>query len=292
MSTLRTRFGIPGIISTIALVFAMTGGAFAAKYLITSPSQIKPSVLKKLKGPQGATGAAGAQGPAGAAGAPGEKGANGTNGTNGAPGAKGADGTNGDDGTSVAVTEVALGLEECNELGGAIVEEEAPGGTSVEVCNGKEGKDGEKGEPWAPDGNLPPGATLTGTWSFSGTTADTEGVYAPIGFSLLMPKAVKRNLAMGDVHAHFQTDPGFETHCEGSFNLPLAKPGELCVYIGDIEGAEFDTMTRLTRSGEIEGANRVGTVLHFDMTGVGFGMGSWAVTGCSTALPPGSGGCF
>ncbi len=29
-STLRTRFGIPGVISVIALVFAMFGGAYAA----------------------------------------------------------------------------------------------------------------------------------------------------------------------------------------------------------------------------------------------------------------------
>ncbi len=101
MSTLRTRFGLPGVIATVALVFAMTGGAFAAKYLITSTSQIKPSVLKKLKGatgPAGAPGAAGAQGPAGPAGANGEKGATGATGPTGAIGAKGATGPEGPEG--------------------------------------------------------------------------------------------------------------------------------------------------------------------------------------------------
>jgi hypothetical protein len=101
MSTFRTRFGLPGVISTIALVFAMTGGAFAAKYLITSTNQIKPSVLKKLKGatgPAGAPGAAGAQGSAGPAGANGEKGATGATGSAGVAGAKGATGPEGPEG--------------------------------------------------------------------------------------------------------------------------------------------------------------------------------------------------
>ena len=100
-SALRTRYGIPGVIATVALVFAMTGGAFAAKYLITSTSQIKPSVLKKLKGATGPTGAAGAagaqgaQGPAGTAGAAGKDGAQGAKGEQGAKGATGEKGATG-----------------------------------------------------------------------------------------------------------------------------------------------------------------------------------------------------
>lgn len=82
-SILKTRFGIPGVISVIALVLATTGGAFAAKYLITSTNQIKPSVLKKLKGTRGPTGPTGAQGSAGA------------NGKDGAPGAEGKQGSQG-----------------------------------------------------------------------------------------------------------------------------------------------------------------------------------------------------
>jgi hypothetical protein len=95
---LRTRFGIPGLIATVALVFAMTGGAFAAKYLITSTRQISPSVLKKLKGnagPAGAPGAPGAQGPAGLAGPAGAAGKDGAKGATGEAGAKGATGATG-----------------------------------------------------------------------------------------------------------------------------------------------------------------------------------------------------
>lgn len=63
------------VIALLALFFALGGTAIAAKhYLITSASQIKPSVLKKLHGaqgsvgPQGTPGPAGPQGPAGAPG--------------------------------------------------------------------------------------------------------------------------------------------------------------------------------------------------------------------------------
>jgi hypothetical protein len=59
------------VVSTMALVFAMGGSALAAKhYLITSTSQIKPSVLARLRsegrrGPAGPRGGAGVRGPQG-----------------------------------------------------------------------------------------------------------------------------------------------------------------------------------------------------------------------------------
>jgi hypothetical protein len=79
---LRTKFGIPGLISVIALVFVMGGAAYAAKsgFIITKTSQIKPSVLKSLQGKDGAVGPAGS---------------NGSNGTNGAPGGQGKEGPQG-----------------------------------------------------------------------------------------------------------------------------------------------------------------------------------------------------
>lgn len=54
------------VVATLALFFAMTGGAIAAKhYLIDSTSQINPKVLKKLHGATGAPGAPGTPGKAG-----------------------------------------------------------------------------------------------------------------------------------------------------------------------------------------------------------------------------------
>ena len=64
------------IIAVLALFFALGGTAIAAHhYLITNAKQIKPSVLKKLKGNAGKNG---------------KNGTNGTNGKNGAPGTAGA----------------------------------------------------------------------------------------------------------------------------------------------------------------------------------------------------------
>jgi len=107
LKAIRTRIHLtPGtVIATLALVFAMTGGAYAAsKYLITSTKQISPKVLKALKGASGKAGANGAQGPAGPAGATGPGGPQGPGGAQGpggpggpagAPGKDGKDGTNG-----------------------------------------------------------------------------------------------------------------------------------------------------------------------------------------------------
>jgi hypothetical protein len=96
---LRKRLTYANVAMTLALVFAMSGGAYAAgKYLITSTKQISPKVLASLKGKAGPAGANGAAGPAGSAGPAGpqgpkgETGAVGTNGTNGEPGKEGKEG--------------------------------------------------------------------------------------------------------------------------------------------------------------------------------------------------------
>ena len=53
-STLRTRFGIPGVISVIALVFAMLGGAYAAN------NQLRRQGHRLGQGQEGPTGSEGA----------------------------------------------------------------------------------------------------------------------------------------------------------------------------------------------------------------------------------------
>jgi Collagen triple helix repeat (20 copies) len=101
-SAIRKRFTYANVAMTLALVFAMSGGAYAAsKYLITSTKQISPKVLKSLQGragkagANGAQGLAGAQGPAGAQGAQGPQGSAGAKGETGAPGPEGKKGENG-----------------------------------------------------------------------------------------------------------------------------------------------------------------------------------------------------
>jgi Collagen triple helix repeat (20 copies) len=93
-SRMSRRISYSSVVATIALVFAMSGGAMAAgHYLIDSTKQISPKVLKKLRGntgPRGATGSQGATGttgPEGPAGTPGSPGSPGTEGPP-EPGAK------------------------------------------------------------------------------------------------------------------------------------------------------------------------------------------------------------
>ena len=78
----RKRMSYASVAATLALVLALGGGtAWAAHhYLITSTSQIKPNVLKSLRGYRGYRGYTGT------------KGTNGTNGTNGATGPTGGTG--------------------------------------------------------------------------------------------------------------------------------------------------------------------------------------------------------
>ena len=75
MKTLRRHLNYANVVATLALLFAMSGGALAAKhYLINSTKDIKPRVLKKLQGRVGKTGNPGAPGAAGASGAQGPTG--------------------------------------------------------------------------------------------------------------------------------------------------------------------------------------------------------------------------
>jgi len=84
------RFIRRNAIALTALVFAMTGtGVAASHYVITSTSQIKPSVLRKLRGTAGRAGPIGPVGPRGLTGAQGLPGSTGAPGAPGAPGARG-----------------------------------------------------------------------------------------------------------------------------------------------------------------------------------------------------------
>jgi hypothetical protein len=87
---MRRRFSYASVAATLALVFAMSGGALAARhYLITSTKQISPKVLKSLSGKPGPRGAAGKEGPAGKEGAAGKQGPAGKEGAAGKEGISG-----------------------------------------------------------------------------------------------------------------------------------------------------------------------------------------------------------
>jgi Collagen triple helix repeat (20 copies) len=84
---MRRHLSYANVAATLALVFAMSGGALAANsYLINSTKQINPKVLKKLTGKAGKTGKVGPAGATGAIGVTGAAGATGKEGKEGKPG--------------------------------------------------------------------------------------------------------------------------------------------------------------------------------------------------------------
>jgi hypothetical protein len=195
-SMLRNRIGIPGVISVIALVFAMFGGAYAAS---NSGSGKATASAKAKKGPRGPKGAKGATGPVGANGkdgAVGPPGAAGKNGVTGATGPTGATGVAGPTGpTGVAGTTGTTGFSGFTEV-------------------------------------LPSGKTETGDW---GGTFNSEGnLSSSIQFSIPLPSAINfftgvKRIPLGEpIPAECDNGAGEAA----SPSNPEADPGFLCVFVG------------------------------------------------------------
>jgi hypothetical protein len=105
---LKSRLTYANVAATLALVFAMSGGALAAsKYVITSTKQISPKVVKSLKGKNGKTGAAGVAGAPGTPGAQGKEGPTGKEGLIGKEGKEGKEGKTGEAGSALGYATVA-----------------------------------------------------------------------------------------------------------------------------------------------------------------------------------------
>jgi hypothetical protein len=263
-STLRTRFGIPGVISVIALVFAMFGGAYAASNSSGGGKATASAKAKKgprgPKGPKGDTGPAGPQGPAGPAGAKGDAGAQGAQGNPGAPGAPGALGT------SVTNTAVPTSSATCNHLGGA--EFKVGAGTPTTACNGQTGY----------TATLPEGATETGAWRMVSTGGEQ---FVPISFPIPLSAADAAGMSR-EIRG-----PGAAptANCPGSSDEPAAEPGFICVYTagyGSSYLGQADSVKELSATasefGE-EGVSAGGAYLYFESVAAGqTSGGSFAVT--------------
>jgi collagen triple helix repeat protein len=192
LSVIRRRLCYANVVATLALVFAMSGGALAAgHYLLTSTNQVSPKVLKALKGKSGkpgAVGVAGAQGPKG------ETGATGATGAVGATGAKGE-----------------------------------PGSQGVAGAAGAPGMAGKEGSPWTAGGTLPSGKTETGVWAITGP-ANLFGVVMPVASFTIPLVEVPTFQLIGVEEGEGEPKANLPAGCKGNAHKPTANPGNLCVF--------------------------------------------------------------
>jgi hypothetical protein len=263
-SRIHAKLGTAGfIISIVALVAALGGGAYAASGGLNGKQKKEVEKIAKKyagkPGKNGAPGATGAKGDAGAAGAKGDAGAQGI------PGGNGSDGGPGAAGKSVVVAPEGPGPE-CG-TGGISVEVEGTGSQEF-VCNGEQGP---PGNPWTAGGKLPSGATETGTWSIS--VAAEGSILQPLSFSLPLATSPEPILVDGD------TAPG----CPGVENgLPTAEAGKLCLYQNKLTVTEFTPSSGFLKpfSPTAPGAGPSGTILAFTCgeSGPCLRVGAWAVT--------------
>lgn len=260
----RRHASYANVAATLALVFAMSGGAFAAShYLISSTKQISPKVLTALRGKRGPSGATGAVGTPGA------------NGTNGANGKDGTNGQNGTPGQSVSASEVALGVGACAGQGGS---EFKAGATTTFACNGKEGAEGQQGSPWTAGGTLPSGASEKGQWALSDVTAATgEERIVPLSFPIPLAATI------AGAQAHFIAAGATVPHgCLGTVEAPQAEPGFLCVFetggAAAPNNAEFSFFFNAEKNRSEVG--KTGVLMRFKapLEGKTAAVGTWAVT--------------
>ncbi|HEU5253085.1 MAG TPA: hypothetical protein VFU16_07160 [Solirubrobacterales bacterium] len=260
-SRIHQKLGNAGFaISIVALVLALTGGAYAAGKLT---GKQKKEVEKIAKKAAKKTAKPGPAGPAGGPGAKGDTGAAGSNGTNGTAGANGKS----------VVASAASNTECTGGVGGTKFEVEGSG-TPSHVCNGKNGQTGFTA-------TLPPGQTETGSWSI-GLTAVNDNLpkYAAISFPIPLAAPIA-----SDHVIHVKWDEVGPSECEqGTSDAPAAAPGYFCVYSTTSEGFFTPSFLSAYTSGEldggssVEGAGTSGAILLFSGAEEAGAYGTFAVT--------------
>jgi len=253
MQFIHRRLTYANVAMTVAALFAMAGGAYAAhKYIITSTGQIAPGVLKKL---HGATGHAGPAGPAGVAGSVGPVGSLGAAGKDGLTGQTGGTGPQGATGPTGA--------------GGVTGK---AGVTGVTGPTGFTGVTGVTG---------PAPKNIMGTWSISynATAADQPGTSA-ISYTLPMKSepelhyiGTNEELA-GEKN---ESDAIEEGKCKGNAEGPEAATGNTCVFALVEENAGPFLLNKILPV-HFQDSSDAGVVVADDSEGTGqvLAFGSWA----------------
>lgn len=226
-SVLRDRFGVPGVIAVIALVFAMVGGAYAAGgNPLASSSGKKSSGLTAKQKKEVKKLAMKYAGKPGEAGPKGDTGAAGANGNAGATGPVGPPGPKGDQGEP-----------------------------------GKEGEPGEEGSPWTAGGTLPVGSTETGSWYGLTKEAAPSTFVAKTTISFPIPTAAPPTqnivIKVGDPVPNECSD-GVGT--AASAEHPEADSGFLCVFVAKGSPTAFQ-VTKPGAAGSSLGSSTTGALL-------------------------------
>ncbi len=266
---IRKHLNPTTVVAFTALVFAMTGGAFAASsgsggggsgakatasvtpLATAAKSKAKPKTKAGARGPAGPAGKNGTNGTNGAQGATGPAGPTGPTGPAGGPGVAG---TNGSDGAGV--TGVAIPASEKAKCGGQGGTAYTSASGTENVCNGQTGF----------TETLPAGKTEKGEWSLAvpaeNPTLKTSLPVSSISFVIPLVAAPD---------AHYLKKGEQETaECPGTAAEPEAAEGQLCVYAE----LEVNAPGSLTADAATVGAKIVSD--GGEPGGVAFG--TWAVT--------------
>jgi Collagen triple helix repeat (20 copies) len=213
ISRIHQKLGTAGfIISIVALVAALGGGAYAANGALTGKQKKEvEKIAKKYAGKPGTPGAAGTTGPAGSPGLKGDPGTAGTAGTAGNPGPNGK---------SVAVTAITAGGSKCEGRAGTEVKQE--GATAGQnVCDGKDGTTGFTK-------TLPKGETETGVWAISeGSTTPIQSL-GSISFPIPLTQGAEKGFGFTQVQT--ENSEFGSSGCTGTVAHPTAPEGALCIY--------------------------------------------------------------
>jgi hypothetical protein len=273
LTRIYQRLGTAGfIISIVALVAALGGGAYAASGGLSSKQKkevqkIAQTEAKKFAGKQGAAGATGPQGAAGPKGDPGAAGLNGGPGEKGASGEKGDPGNQGlrgPAGPSPEVVELPAdpSAAECKAGGAKIL---GADGEEVTVCNGEGGGGGE-GFPET----LPSGKTETGLWEVlgeNGVAIPGVAVITQISYPIRLAAVPTEGLLI-DPRSASQEE---KAKCPGSVAEPEAEAaGVLCLYSeGNLTGEPLTLNSA--------GLLKAGANVFFADPEKAVGFGSWAI---------------
>jgi Collagen triple helix repeat (20 copies) len=257
-SVIRRRLCYANVVATLALVFAMSGGALAAgHYLLTSTSQVSPKVLKALKGksgktgPAGAPGAQGSQGAQGAQGAHGEAGAAGPAGPQGPQGEPGAPGAAGSPWTAGGT--LPAGKSETGVWAGASGPEETGFNARVVLAS------------FTIPLLVAPTLNVIAIEEGQGEAKENE-------------RAKKEN-EKRKLQGEPELPLTIPTDCKGTVDKPEATAGNLCVFVRYAENVNMNSLSRP----EAEFISTVGVMTYISPPNGNFEGGftvggSWAVT--------------